>query len=82
MSRVLLKSELEFCSSCYCIFFYRMKKQRKVYTCVFVLDQNKNNILLGFKKRGLLEHKWNGFGGKIEPGETILDAAIRYVICC
>lgn len=54
-------------------------KKRKTYTCVFVIDEKKRSILLGFKKRGLLEGKWNGFGGKVEPGETILEAASRYV---
>ncbi|KAJ3969721.1 hypothetical protein EV361DRAFT_963892 [Lentinula raphanica] len=34
-------------------------------------------ILLGFKKRGVGLHKYNGFGGKIEPGETALQAAGR-----
>lgn len=50
----------------------------KVFTCVFVLDEENDRILLGYKKRGLLEKKWNGFGGKVEPGETILAAAERY----
>ena len=34
-------------------------------------------VLLGRKKRGFGEGKLNGFGGKIEPGETILAAALR-----
>ena len=54
-------------------------KAVKVFTCVFVLDEKSNKILLGYKKRGLLEKKWNGFGGKVEPGETILEAAERLV---
>ena len=29
------------------------------------------------KKRGHGEGKWNGFGGKVEEGETIEEAAIR-----
>lgn len=29
------------------------------------------------KKRGHGEGKWNGFGGKVEKGETIEEAAIR-----
>ena len=29
------------------------------------------------KKRGFGEGKWNGFGGKVEEGETILQAALR-----
>ncbi len=34
-------------------------------------------VLLGMKKRGFGEGQWNGFGGKIEAGETIEDAALR-----
>ena len=34
-------------------------------------------ILLGMKKRGHGEGKWNGFGGKVEQGETIEEAARR-----
>ncbi|XP_050671179.1 oxidized purine nucleoside triphosphate hydrolase-like [Leptidea sinapis] len=48
---------------------------RKVYTLVFV--RKENQILLGYKKRGFGMNKWNGFGGKVEPNECILDAAIR-----
>lgn len=29
------------------------------------------------KKRGFGEGRWNGFGGKVEEGETIVEAAIR-----
>lgn len=35
------------------------------------------SVLLGLKKRGFGTGKWNGFGGKVEPGETIRQAAIR-----
>ncbi|ROT75660.1 putative 7,8-dihydro-8-oxoguanine triphosphatase [Penaeus vannamei] len=34
-------------------------------------------ILLGYKKRGFGQGRWNGFGGKVEPGETPEQAAIR-----
>lgn len=34
-------------------------------------------ILLGMKKRGFGAGKWNGFGGHVEDGEEIIDAAIR-----
>ncbi len=37
------------------------------------------HILLGHKKRGFGEGKWNGFGGKVESGETIEQAAKREV---
>lgn len=39
-------------------------------------DANRQ-ILLGYKKRGLGASKWNGFGGKVEINENIVDAAIR-----
>ena len=35
-----------------------------------------SRILLGMKKRGFGEGRWNGFGGKVHDGET-LDAAAR-----
>lgn len=55
---------------------------RKIYTLVFI--QNDSEILLGMKKRGFGCNKWNGFGGKVEPNETILNAAIRELNeeCC
>ena len=49
-----------------------MKKQ---LTLVAVLKEN--NILLGMKKRGFGEGRWNGFGGKVETGETIEEGAKR-----
>ena len=47
----------------------------KLFTLVIVLDGDKT--LLGWKKRGFGVGKWNGFGGKVEPGETIINAAKR-----
>lgn len=34
-------------------------------------------VLLGLKRRGFGEGRWNGFGGKVEDGETVEVAAIR-----
>ena len=34
-------------------------------------------ILLAMKKRGFGAGKWNGVGGKVDPGETIEQATIR-----
>ncbi|OXU24692.1 hypothetical protein TSAR_001482 [Trichomalopsis sarcophagae] len=48
---------------------------RKLLSLVFVRKQAE--ILLGLKKRGFGEGKWNGFGGKVEANETILQGAIR-----
>lgn len=36
-----------------------------------------DKILLGMKKRGFGEGRWNGFGGKVKDGEDIMDAAKR-----
>lgn len=49
-----------------------MKKQ---LTLSIVYKDNK--VLLGFKKRGFGVGRWNGFGGKVEEGETIEEAAKR-----
>lgn len=48
---------------------------RKIFSLVFV--RNASQILLGMKKRGFGQGKWNGFGGKIEQGETIAEGAVR-----
>jgi 8-oxo-dGTP diphosphatase / 2-hydroxy-dATP diphosphatase len=34
-------------------------------------------VLLGMKKRGFGAGRWNGFGGKVQEGESIEAAAIR-----
>ena len=34
-------------------------------------------LLLGCKKRGFGNGKWNGFGGKLEPGESFRECAVR-----
>jgi len=53
----------------------------KVLTLLFVRRTNPTTgakeVLLGMKKRGFGIGKWNGFGGKVEPGETIEAAALR-----
>jgi len=36
-----------------------------------------SEVLLGHKKVGFAAGKWDGFGGKVEPGETVKDAALR-----
>lgn len=50
---------------------------KKVLTLALI--SNDNQILLGLKKRGFGEGLWNGFGGKVNPGETIKAAAVREV---
>lgn len=48
---------------------------KKVLTLCLVHDERR--ILLGMKKRGFGAGRWNGFGGKVEPGEAIEAAARR-----
>lgn len=36
-----------------------------------------DKVLLGMKKRGFGTGRWNGFGGKLHEGETLLEALIR-----
>ena len=48
---------------------------KKILTLCIIHQYPK--ILLGMKKRGYGEGKWNGFGGKVEKGETIEQGAIR-----
>ena len=52
---------------------------KKLLTLVLIVQKNNkcNRILLGEKKRGFGAGFFNGFGGKVEPGETILAAAHR-----
>jgi 8-oxo-dGTP diphosphatase/2-hydroxy-dATP diphosphatase len=39
--------------------------------------QKGGKILLGMKKRGFGAGRWNGFGGKLKEGETVVDGARR-----
>ena len=55
-----------------------MVQNKKVLTLVYIRDDD-DNVLLGLKKRGFGEGKWNGFGGKVHSNESILDGAIREV---
>jgi mutator protein MutT len=47
----------------------------KELTLVFLLKDKQ--VLLAMKKRGFGAGKWNGVGGKLEPGETVEQALIR-----
>ncbi|MFZ4594386.1 MAG: 8-oxo-dGTP diphosphatase [Verrucomicrobiaceae bacterium] len=46
-------------------------------TLMFVVDEAKQQVLLIRKKRGLGAGKMNGPGGKLDPGETEEECAIR-----
>lgn len=48
---------------------------RKVLTLCIIHQHPR--ILLGMKKRGFGEGRWNGFGGKVNEGESIEEAAKR-----
>lgn len=46
-----------------------------LFTLVLVVQPSR--ILLGMKKRGFGAGLWNGFGGKVQTGESIEEAAHR-----
>ena len=48
---------------------------KKIFILSFIYTHTQ--ILLGYKKRGFGAGRWNGFGGKVNPGETIELAAKR-----
>jgi len=48
---------------------------KKMLTLAMVLEEDR--VLLGMKKRGFGAGRWNGFGGKVEEGETVKEAAQR-----
>jgi 8-oxo-dGTP pyrophosphatase MutT (NUDIX family) len=50
-----------------------------VTLCLLVRGDPPQDILLGFKKVGFGAGKYNGFGGKVESGETIAEATVREV---
>lgn len=49
----------------------------KVTTICFLLRDNK--VVLAMKKRGHGEGKWNGYGGKLNEGESVEDSAVREI---
>ena len=49
----------------------------KILTLVLIINQEKQRVLLGMKKRGFGEGWWNGFGGKLKKGESIEECAER-----
>ncbi len=52
-----------------------MKTSVKPSTLVII--HRSSEVLLGMKKRGFGAGRWNGFGGKVEPGERVEQAARR-----
>lgn len=45
--------------------------------CLLMRGKPPEQVLLGFKKEGFGRGKYTGFGGKVEPGETLAEAAVR-----
>lgn len=52
-----------------------LKNSLRQATLCFLLKDDK--ILLAMKKRGFGKGRWNGYGGKLNEGESMLEAAIR-----
>jgi 8-oxo-dGTP diphosphatase len=44
---------------------------------VYLVKRQEEKICLGLKLRGFGESNYNGFGGKLEDGESIKEAAVR-----
>ncbi len=55
------------------------KKDTPKTTLIFLYKPEEKKILLAMKKRRFGEGKWNGVGGKLNEGETILQALEREV---
>jgi len=51
---------------------------KKVLT--LVMPRREGRILLGMKKRGFGQGRWNGFGGKVEKGESVAEGAARELL--
>lgn len=47
----------------------------KECTLLFLVD--KEQVLLAIKKRGFGQGRYNGVGGKLDPGETVEEALVR-----
>lgn len=56
----------------------KVRPSNKLLTLLFVLHPDSKQVLLGYKKRGFGNGRWNGFGGKVESNESIETAAVRY----
>ncbi|MFN2185926.1 MAG: 8-oxo-dGTP diphosphatase [Anaerolineae bacterium] len=50
---------------------------RETTLCLLMRGNPPRHVLLGYKKEGFGAGKITGFGGKVEPGETPVAAAVR-----
>lgn len=48
---------------------------KKIMTLAFILEENR--ILLSMKKSGFGGGRYNGYGGKVKPGESLEEALVR-----
>ncbi|KAK3725005.1 hypothetical protein QZH41_017485, partial [Actinostola sp. cb2023] len=64
--------------------FFAQMNMAKNKILTLVLVHNTTKVLLGMKKRGFGVGRWNGFGGKVEANETIMEGAKRELQeeCC
>jgi len=51
--------------------------EQNVLTLAYLLTDT--HICLGRKKHGFGTDKWNGYGGKVDEGETVEESAIREI---
>lgn len=52
---------------------------KKIVPLTLCVIQQGDKVLLGMKKRGFGAGRWNGFGGKLDEGEAIIEAAHREI---
>lgn len=55
-------------------------REKNVLTLIYPRVPSERRVLLGLKKRGFGAGKYNGFGGKLEPGETLEQSAARELV--
>ena len=56
---------------------YEQSLETPLRQATVMLLMRDDEVLLAMKKRGFGVGKWNGVGGKQDPGEDIVDTAIR-----
>lgn len=54
-----------------------MEQQMKIMNVIVVYDMNREHILMCLRRKDPYKGKFNFVGGKIEPGESGMDAAYR-----
>lgn len=54
------------------------KANKRITTLCILHDEQR--VLLAMKKRGFGAGRWNGYGGKVLPAESIEESAIREVL--